>query len=149
MLWQGQEFAENYFLPDFGSGRVSLLRPLRWDYFYDDSGQAIVTLVRKLLRIRRQRGHIRHGTYFFFNDWDRYQRLGILLYARYDDAQYTLVAINIGDADQTVPFWFPIAGDYVEELHGGALNLRNVPALQEFAVTIPSHYGRVWTSVEH
>jgi hypothetical protein len=60
-----------------------------------------------------------------------------------------LVAINIGDADQTVPFWFPIAGDYVEELHGGALNLRNVPALQEFAVTIPSHYGRVWTSVEH
>jgi predicted trehalose synthase len=149
MLWQGQEFAENYFLPDFGSGRVSLLRPLRWDYFYDGSGQAIVTLVRKLLRIRRQRGHIRHGTYFFFNDWDRYQRLGILLYARYDDAQYTLVAINIGDADQTVPFWFPIAGDYVEELHGGALNLRNVPALQEFAVTIPSHYGRVWTSVEH
>ena len=36
MLWQGQEFAENYFLPDFGAGRVSLLRPLRWDYFYDE-----------------------------------------------------------------------------------------------------------------
>jgi hypothetical protein len=35
----------------------------------------------------------------------------------------TLVAINIGDADQTVPFWFPLGGDYVEELHGGALNL--------------------------
>ena len=35
MLWQGEEFAENYFLPEFGAGRVSLLRPLRWDYFYD------------------------------------------------------------------------------------------------------------------
>jgi 1,4-alpha-glucan branching enzyme len=50
MLWQGEEFAENHFLPDFGEGRVALLRPLRWDYFYDGSGQPIVTLVRKLLR---------------------------------------------------------------------------------------------------
>jgi hypothetical protein len=40
MLWQGQEFAENYFLPDFGAGRVSLLRPLRWDYFYDEPGRS-------------------------------------------------------------------------------------------------------------
>jgi maltooligosyltrehalose trehalohydrolase len=148
MLWQGEEFAENYFLPDFGSGRVSLLRPLRWDYFYDGFGQPIVTLVRKLLRIRGERSHIRRGTYFFFNDWDRYQRLGILLFARYENSQYTLVGVNTGDTDQTVPFWFPMAGDYVEELHGGGLDLKNVPALQEVSVLIPSHYGRIWTRVE-
>ena len=41
MLWQGQEFGENYFLPEFGAGRVSLLRPLRWDYFYDAAGQQL------------------------------------------------------------------------------------------------------------
>ena len=29
MLWQGEEFGENYFLPDFGAGRVALLRALR------------------------------------------------------------------------------------------------------------------------
>jgi maltooligosyltrehalose trehalohydrolase len=148
MLWQGEEFAENYFLPEFGAGRVSLLRPLRWDYFYDGAGQPIVGLVRKLLRIRRDRSHIRRGSYFFFNDWDRYQRLGILLFARYDNTQYTLVAINTGDSAQTVSFWFPIGGDYVEELHGGGLDLKNVPALQEVAVTVPSHYGRIWTKVE-
>src|SRR6516164_205173 len=123
MLWQGEEFAENYFLPDFGAGRVSLLRPLRWDDFYDDAGQAIVRLVRKLLRIRRERDYIRQGTHFFFNDWERYQKLGLLLFARYRDANYTLVAVNTGDADRTVPFWFPMGGDYVEELHGGGLNL--------------------------
>src|SRR6476646_8946400 len=145
MLWQGEEFAENYFLPDFGMGRVSLLRPLRWDFFYDDSGQPIVKLVRRLLRIRRQRDHIRRGTYFFFNDWDRYQHLGVLLFARYDGGRYTLVAVNIGDTAQSVPFWFPIAGDYVEELHGGALDLKNVPALQQVWLNIPSHYGRIWT----
>jgi len=51
MLWQGEEFGENYFLPDSGAGRVSLLRALRWDYFYDESGQRLVSLVRRLLRI--------------------------------------------------------------------------------------------------
>jgi maltooligosyltrehalose trehalohydrolase len=147
-LWQGEEFAENYFLPEFGAGRVSLLRPLRWDYFYDGAGQPIVRLVRKLLRIRRDCSHIRRGSYFFFNDWDRYQRLGILVFARYDNTQYTLVAVNTSDSDQTVSFWFPIGGDYVEELHGGGLDLKNVPVLQEVAVTVPSHYGRIWTKVE-
>jgi 1,4-alpha-glucan branching enzyme len=146
MLWQGEEFAENYFLPDFGEGRVALLRPLRWDYFYDGSGQPIVTLVRKLLRIRRERAHIRSGTYFFFNDWDRYQSRGVLIFARYEGAHYTLVAINTSDVEQSVPFWFPIAGKYIEELHGGDLNLDNIPVLQEVALRIPSHYGRIWTA---
>ena len=53
MLWQGEEFAENYFLPDTGTGRVSLLRPLRWDFFMTIPVRPIVSLVRKLLRIRR------------------------------------------------------------------------------------------------
>lgn len=146
MLWQGEEFAENYFLPDVGAGRVGLVRPLRWDYFYDDAGRPIIGLVRKLLRIRRDRDHIRRGAYFFFNDWDRYQKKGVLMFARYEDMRYTLVAINTGDTDQTVPFRFPIAGDYSEELHGGTVNLQNVPALQEVLLTIPSHYGRIWTT---
>ncbi|WP_261336738.1 alpha-amylase family glycosyl hydrolase [Rhizobium leguminosarum] len=146
MLWQGEEFAENYFLPDIGAGRVGLLRPLRWDYFYDGSGQPIVSLVRKLLRIRRDRVHIRRGAYYFFNDWDRYQKQGVLMFARHQAARYTLVAINTGSTEQTVPFWFPIAGDYIEELHGGTLNLPNIAALQQISLTIPSHYGRIWTT---
>ena len=56
--------------------------------------------------------------------------------------------MNTGDDDQTVPFWFPVAGNYVEELHGGGLNLENVSALQEVALKIPPHYGRIWTRVE-
>ena len=147
MLWQGEEFGENYFLPDFGTGRVTLLRALRWDYFYDTPGQRLVQLIRKLLRIRRSRAQIRRGAYFFFNDWQRYQSRGVLLFARYDGPAYTLVAINVGDADQTVPFWFPIGGNYLEELHDGALNLSGIAPLQETQLTIPSHYGRIWSAV--
>jgi 1,4-alpha-glucan branching enzyme len=149
MLWQGQEFAENYFLPEFGAGRVSLLRPLRWDYFYDSAGQSIVNLVRRLLRIRRDRVQIRHGAFFFFNNWEKYQSAGLLLFARYSGDQYSLVAVNTTDVECKVPFWFPIAGDYIEELHGGDLNLKAVPAHQEIALTLPSHYGRIWTAVRH
>jgi maltooligosyltrehalose trehalohydrolase len=145
MLWQGQEFAENYFLPDFGAGRVSLLRPMRWDFYYDTPGQQIVQLVRKLLRIRRNLAQIRSGSYFSFDHWDRYQSKGVLLFARYSETQYTLVAINTSDGDQSVPFWFPLAGDYVEELHGTA-NLQGIVSLQQTDLSIPSHYGRIWTS---
>jgi maltooligosyltrehalose trehalohydrolase len=147
MLWQGQEFGENYFLPDFGTGRVALLRALRWDFFYDTPGQGLVQLVRKLLRVRRNRPQLRRGTYYFFNDWNRYLSKDVLLFARYSGESYTLVAINIGDTDQTVPFWFPIRGSYVEELHGGDLNLNGVVSLQETPLTVPSHYGRIWTAV--
>jgi maltooligosyltrehalose trehalohydrolase len=146
LLWQGEEFGENYFLPDFGEGRVALLRSLRWDFFYDGPGQDLIDLVRKLLRIRKTRSQIRRGGYFFFNDWDRYQSRGLLLFARNSGSQYTLVAVNTGDADQTVSFWFPIGGNYSEELHGGTLSLNAVVPLQETLITVPSHYGRIWTT---
>jgi 1,4-alpha-glucan branching enzyme len=147
MLWQGEEFGENYFLPEFGAGRVALLRALRWDFFYDVPGQGLVKLVRKLLRIRRNRPQIRRGAYYFFNDWDRYLSKGLLLFARYSGDAYTLVVINTADNDQTIPFWFPIGGNYVEELHGGDLNLGGIIALQETTLRVPSHYGRIWTAV--
>ena len=147
LLWQGEEFGENYFLPDFGAGRVALLRPLRWDFFYDTPGQQLITLVRKLLRIRARRPQIRRGAYFFFNDWDRYQRNGILLFARYAGAQYSLIAVNTGDTEQTVPFWFPIGGDYTEELRGGGLGLKAIVPLQETPIVVPPHYGRIWTAI--
>ena len=47
-----------------------------------------------------------------------------------------------------MPFWFPFAGDYIEELHGGGLDLKDVAALQQTALTVPSHYGRIWTKLE-
>jgi hypothetical protein len=69
-------------------------------------------LVRKLLRIRRNRPQLRSGACYFFNDWDRHLSKGLLLFARYSGPAYTLVAINTSDVDQTVPFWFPIGGNY-------------------------------------
>jgi 1,4-alpha-glucan branching enzyme len=147
LLWEGEELCENYFLPEFGSGRVSLLRAPRWDYFYDEYGRATIRLVRALLRLRREQEQFRRGEFYFFDHWDRYQSKGLLLFARWTAQCYSLVAVNTSDADATVPFWFPIGGSYREELHGGALDLAAVVALQETQLHVPSNYGRVWTTV--
>jgi maltooligosyltrehalose trehalohydrolase len=144
LLWQGQEFGENYWLPDAGMGRVALLRPVRWDYFYDDIGKATVGLVRKLLRLRRQRAQFRRGEHYFYNDPSRYQSHGVLLFSRQLESAFSLVALNFSDADQTVPFWFPIAGDYHEELHG-LDNLAGITAGAQVWLQVPSNYGRVWS----
>ena len=146
LLWEGQELAENYFLPDDGLGRVALLRAVRWDYFYDDVGRSTIALVRALLRLRTAGAQFKRGDYYFFNQWERYASKGVLAYARWTPQAYSLVVVNTSDQDQWVPFWFPIAGDYREELHGGALNLQGVAALTETWLRIPSNYGRVWTT---
>lgn len=143
LLWQGEEFGENYYLPDTGLGRVAMFRPVRWDYFYDDAGKRLSSLVRKLVKVRKQ-NQFRRGGYFFYNDPERYQSKHVLLCSRTDDSQFSLVALNFGDEDQKIDFAFPVAGDYVEELDG-VDRLRGVNAGEERALTIPSNYGRIWT----
>lgn len=144
MLWQGQEFGENYYLPEQGFGRVMLFRPVRWDYFYDSIGKSAIALVRKLVKLRRQQLQFRNGNHFFYNHYDRYHSKNILLFSRQYGNTFSLVALNFSDSDQSVPFWFPISGNYQEELHGEN-NLNSVPSYQEFWLTIPSNYGRIWT----
>jgi 1,4-alpha-glucan branching enzyme len=145
MLWQGQEFSENYWLPDGGVGRVMLLRPVRWDYFYDDAGTSMVRLVRALIRLRRQSPELREGNYFFYNDWGQYQSRGLLLFSRALANHFTLVALNFSDADQSVPFAFPVGGTYGEMLHGDPADmLAGVTANTPTTLRVPSNYGRIW-----
>ncbi len=144
MVWQGQEFGENYYIPDQGFGRVMVFRPVRWDYFYDPIGKSTISLVRKLIKLRREQTQFRDGNYFFYNEYDRYQSKNVLLFSRQYGNSFSLVALNFSDSDQEVPFWFPISGDYHEELHGQN-NLVGVPSYVEYWLTIPSNYGRIWT----
>ena len=147
MLWQGQEFGENYWVPPGGLGRVMLFRPVRWDYFYDDIGKSTVRLVRNLLRLRRQMPELREGDYFFYNDWGRYQSKGLLLFSRATPAHFTLVALNLSDDDQSINFNFPRAGNYDEMLHGNSGDaLTGITANAGTPLRIPSNYGRIWRS---
>lgn len=144
MLWQGQEFGENYFLPDEGLGRVMLLRPLRWDYFYDEIGKSLVRLTRKLVNLRKRCAEFRRGKHYFFNDDARYLSRGLLLFVRKTDAATSLIAVNFTDAAQNVPFKFEHGGNYHEQLH--EVDNFVIGDGQERLLTIPSNYGRIWRS---
>jgi len=149
LLWQGQEFGENYTLPLQGIGRTMLLRPVRWDYFYDTAGQYLVHLVRALLQIRRSFPQFRTGSQYFYTDAS-YAAEHLVLFSREAAGQYSLVAVNLSDTDALTSFTFPQPGVYQEQL---ARALGN-PSPQDLtavsgtptAFRVPSNYGGVWTS---
>lgn len=148
MLWQGQEFGENYYIPEQGMGRVLLFRPVRWDYFYDEIGKQVIGLVRKLIKLRRGLPQLLTGDHFFYNHYDHYQSKEVLLFSRSSGRNFTLIALNFGDQDQRVPFTFPASGDYEEELHGkedDRLNLKEIVTGSDTWLLIPSNYGRIWS----
>ena len=144
LLWQGMELCENYDVPGTGMGRVRVFRPMRWAYFYDEAGRHTIGLIRRLAALRKAGSQFRRGGHYFHNHYDHYQSKSVMLFSRQDAAAFSLIALNFSDAEEVVPFTFPLAGDYREELHG-LDNLAGVRAGETRNLTIPSNYGRIWT----
>jgi maltooligosyltrehalose trehalohydrolase len=144
LLSAGQEFCEDYWLDELGYGRVMLLRPVQWNYFYDNIGRSIIALVRKLTKIRRGGVQFRGGTHFFYNNYDQFNTKGLLAFSRQQGSTFSLVVVNFTDQPQSTSFSFPIGGNYVEQLDGQQ-NLVGVVANAAQAITVPSNYGCVWT----
>jgi maltooligosyltrehalose trehalohydrolase len=144
LLSEGQEFCENYWIPASGYGRVMLYRPVRWNYFYDNDGQPIIRLIRKLTKIRRGGGQFTDGQHYFYNDYANFNSKGLLAFSRQLGSTFSLIVVNFTDQQQMTTFAFPNGGDYVEQIEG-AQNLVNVVAGAAQALTISSNYGCIWT----
>jgi len=144
LLCEGQEFCENYWIPGSGYGRVMLYRPVRWNYFYDNDGQPIIRLVRKLTAIRRGGAQFMSGEHYFYNDDANFNSKGLLAFSRQLGNAFSLVVVNFTDQQQTSGFVFPVGGDYTEQIEGDQ-NLAGVAAGTTQAISIPSNYGCIWT----
>jgi maltooligosyltrehalose trehalohydrolase len=145
LLAEGQEFCENYWIPDTGYGRVMVYRPVRWNYFYDNDGQPIIRLVRKLTKIRRGGAQFTDGDHFFYNDFNNFNSKGLLAFSRQLGTTLSLIVVNFTDQQQTASFVFPVSGSYTEQIEG-VLNLPGVVAGVAQALSIPSNYGCIWTN---
>jgi hypothetical protein len=145
MLWEGQEIGESYHVPESGMSLIGRLRPVRWEFFYDQAGRGLIGLYRKLAALRRDVSPVRRGSFYFHNNWDECQSRGALLFSREDAEGYLLAAVNFTDQDINTRFWFSSAGNYREVLHGRD-NLTDLPENAPISITIPSNYGRVWLS---
>lgn len=145
LLSEGQEFCENYWVPDSGYGRVMLYRPVRWNYFYDTDGQPIIRLVRKLTKIRRGGAQFTDGLHYFYNDYTNFNSKGLLAFSRQLGSTFSLIVVNFTDQQQATSFAFPISGNYNEQIEG-AQNLPGVVAGVAHPLSIPSNYGCIWTA---
>jgi maltooligosyltrehalose trehalohydrolase len=144
LLSEGQEFCENYWIPASGYGRVMLYRPVRWNYFYDNDGQPIIRLIRKLTKIRSGGGQFTDGQHYFYNDYANFNSKGLLAFSRQLGSTFSLIVVNFTDQQQVTTFAFPNGGDYVEQIEG-AQNLVKVVAGAPQTLTISSNYGCIWT----
>ena len=144
LLSEGQEFCENYWIPDSGYGRVMLYRPVRWNYFYDNDGQPIIRLVRKLTKIRLGGAQFSDGEHYFYNDDTNFNSKGLLAFSRQLGTTFSLVIVNFTDQQQTTSFAFPTSGNYIEEIEG-TQNVMGAVAGVAQTLSVPSNYGCIWT----
>jgi maltooligosyltrehalose trehalohydrolase len=119
-------------------------RPVRWNYFYDNDGQPIIRLVRKLTKIRRSGAQFTDGQNYFYNDFEVFNSKGLLAFSRQLGNAFTLVVVNFTDQQQSTSFAFPTSGNYVEQIEGQQ-NLNGVVAGAAQTIVVPSNYGCIWT----
>ncbi len=113
MLWQGQEFTENYNLPANGDERILFRRDVNWEYFYDDYGALLVRLYRRLGQIRHSYPALRSRESFYYSEESRASE-GIVAYCRRSAHQIAIVFLNFSDQRQSLSVPVPEPGEYRE-----------------------------------
>jgi 1,4-alpha-glucan branching enzyme len=153
MLWEGEEFGDNYNLPGDGSARVSLRRDTHWEYFYDDDGVPLILLYRRLAKLRRMSRALRSRESFYY--WQQsLQNSQLIAYHRHAPAtptepeEYAMVILNFASNADTIQVPFPKAGTWTEKLDE---NVRPTPWTVDVAsagdverITVPSNYGCIF-----
>lgn len=150
MLWNGQEFGENWGVPNWGIGRNLFERPLHWEHFYDEAGKALVRLHRIMGSLRRKQQALRSRGYFYYYFDQNHLRQGVIAYRRDASpgnnlpAESLIVILNFSEQDATVWIPFPTAGTWSEQIDGTHPAVQISQADQWSSVIVPSNYGAVF-----
>jgi 1,4-alpha-glucan branching enzyme len=147
MLWQGQEFSDNYVLPGAGNLRIHFRRDTHWEHFYDLEGSPLIRLHRILGKLRADHPALRGRDSFYYNQSSR-TSAGIIGYRRSAGNDVALVFLNFSDEPQPMTIPLPATATFREQI-----DAQDRSAPLEFSgstgdpmtVTIPANYGYVFT----
>jgi maltooligosyltrehalose trehalohydrolase len=151
MLWEGEEFGDNYGLAAAGPGRINLRRDTNWEYFYDAEGMPLIRLYRILGQLRASTPALRsRSSYFYYQQ--SLQGTSIIAYSRYAAAtatqpqQYAMVLLNFRASAGTITVPFPAAGVWIEKIDAevNPTSVNVVTAGDAQTITVPSWYGHVY-----
>jgi 1,4-alpha-glucan branching enzyme len=150
MLWQGQEFSDNYVLASNGNLRVHFRRDAHWEYFYDPDGAPLIRLHRILGQLRAAHLALRGRDFFYYNQSSSTSS-GIIGYRRSAGDDLALVFLNFSDTPQTMTIPFPSRATFRERVDAAdrpaPLDLTGPAAGDPMTVTVPANYGYVFTPV--
>ena len=153
MLWQGQEFGENWGVPYSGLRRNLFRRPLHWEYFYDEHGKALVRLHRIMGTLRRERPALSSRGYFYYYDDSNHLQQDVIVFRRETQpsqgsaGESVLVLLNFSDVEAEVWMPFPYAGTWTEKIDESDNPIPPVDVVQggdRVPVRVASHYGAVY-----
>jgi maltooligosyltrehalose trehalohydrolase len=153
MLWEGEEFGDNYELASDGAARINLRRDMNWEYFYDAYGMPLIRLYRILGQLRASAPALRsRSSYFFFQQ--SLQGTSVVAYSRYAAAtaarpqQYAMVFLNFSSSAGIITVPFPEAGVWVEKVDADVnpTSVNVATAGDNQTITVPSWYGRVYVN---
>ncbi len=154
MLWEGQEFGDNYVLPPSGDLRIHFRRTMEWRYFYDAQGQALIRLHRILGRLRRGNRALRSRETFYYKAQSR-PGDGVVAYHRRAPAaadqpeQIAMVVLNFSAATKDISVPFPKQGTYRESIDAnpngvGPLALAIAHDGDVAPLRVPANYGCIY-----
>ncbi|MDX1812412.1 MAG: alpha amylase C-terminal domain-containing protein, partial [Gammaproteobacteria bacterium] len=160
MVQNGQEFAEDYWIPedDKGSGRRVQPRPLHWNYTSDKIGSPMHTLYKKLIGLRHQYEVLRADGFYpdYWDDWQtRFNPEGVgvdterqlLVYRRYHTdsqgrLQHAVVVLNFSSDNQWLNLTFPEDGQWTDLLNDpvSTITVEN----KNIWTPVGSNWGRIF-----
>jgi pullulanase len=156
MVHNGQEFGEQYWLPEEGGGRVAP-RPLRWTKSNDPIGNSLRQLYARLAQIRKAHPALRSSN-FYPEPYDEQQEhfnlqgygvnvdQDVAIYHRWasDEAgrlERFIIVLNCSDFSQRVDIPFSDNGDWEDILNGGTVRVESYWLKGE---ALSSNWGRIY-----
>ncbi len=160
MVHNGQEFGEQYWLPESGSGRVEP-RPLRWKRTDDGPGRILRNLYTELIRLRREHPALRSKNFYPwpYDEHDRefnVQGYGVsesrdvAIFHRWGHdergrLERFIVVLNFSAFDQHVDVPFSCNGEWHDLLNGGSVWIEG---WRRWGHRVNSHWGNIFFRVD-
>lgn len=153
MIYNGQEFGENYIVPESGMDRVLNFRFLRWENTEDLPGRMLLNLYQRLIALRKKHPSLRSrgpNSFWYYNRYDPQTGdvgdycppMGVYLYKRQSDNEVVLVALNYTGQELSVPHPFPDVGIWRDLLHESVVT--NTYQKRCPKIGIPGNYGCIY-----
>jgi 1,4-alpha-glucan branching enzyme len=156
LIHNGQEFGDEYYIPESGPDRVSP-RDLNWEKVNDSIGKSLLGLYKKLIQIRNDHPSLCSPN-FYPSNYDegqtRFNSAGygvdvekkVAIYHRWGNGldgqlERFIVVLNFSAAAQFVDIPFPFNGEWTDLLNDGQTYA--VTGFRLFNQKINSNWGRI------